>query len=424
MKKISKKMVPICAALLGIQIVLGGCAKNSTDIQTAKVNARQAAETEVKTTVEETTTGEITTAEETSEAVEAAAKENMGEKELETEENEETKSKTEEESETEESTEPKSEPEPDTESGSSATVLFAGDICLEEDGFVLDHYDEVGQNLEACMSPYLLSRMHEADIFMLNHEYTISGRGSKLNKYYTFRANPSRMEILKQMGVDIVSLANNHIYDYGYDAFVDTLALLDENGIRHVGGGMDSEQAEKVEYYEINGIKIGFVAASRAEKNIITPQATDTQSGVFWMYDDTRLKEVVREASSQCDFLIAYLHWGTEDSEYFRQYQHNIAEELVECGVSAIIGGHPHVVQGMEFIGDVPILYSLGDFWFNGEDKYSVMVQLTVYKNRACNVEIIPCRQQNYTIQYLETPEEQEKFFRYLTNLSSGVSFG
>lgn len=97
---------------------------------------------------------------------------------------------------------------------------------------------------------------------------------------------------------------------------------------------------------------------------------------------------------------------------------------MVECGVSAIIGGHPHVVQGMEFIGDVPILYSLGDFWFNGEDKYSVMVQLTVYKNRACNVEIIPCRQQNYTIQYLETPEEQEKFFRYLTNLSSGVSFG
>lgn len=123
MKKISKKMVPICAALLGIQIVLGGCAKNSTDIQTAKVNARQAAETEVKTTVEETTSGEITTAEETS-GCEAAAKENMGEKEPETEENEETKSKTEKESETEESTEPKSEPEPDTESGSSATVLL------------------------------------------------------------------------------------------------------------------------------------------------------------------------------------------------------------------------------------------------------------------------------------------------------------
>ena len=119
MKKISKKMVPICAALLGIQIVLGGCAKNSTDIQTAKVNAGQAAETEVKTTAEETTSGEITAAEETSEAVEAAAKENMGEKEPETEENEETKSKTEKESETEESTEPKSEPEPDTESGSS-----------------------------------------------------------------------------------------------------------------------------------------------------------------------------------------------------------------------------------------------------------------------------------------------------------------
>ncbi len=304
------------------------------------------------------------------------------------------------------------------------SFLFAGDICLEENGFVLDYYDQMGQQLENCMSPYLLERMEKADIFFLNHEYTISSRGSKLDKYYTFRANPSRMGILKEMSVDAVSLANNHIYDYGYDAFEDTMNLLDEAGIRHVGAGMNASEAEEVLYFDVKGIRIGVVAASRAEKNIITPQAKESTPGVFWMYDSTRLNEVVAEADSQCDFLIAYLHWGTEDSKYFEDYQHEIAERLIANGVDAIIGGHPHVVQGMEFIEDVPVLYSLGDFWFNGEDKYSMMVQLNIKKDGSCVVEIIPCRQKNYCITYIEEEEGKKDFFRYLEELSPGVYFG
>ena len=301
--------------------------------------------------------------------------------------------------------------------------LFAGDLCLEEDGFVLDYFDEVGGDLTRCVSPYLLERMAMADIFMMNHEYAISSRGSRLDKYYTFRADPSRISILKQMSVDLVSLANNHVYDYGYDAFADTLNLLDENGIRHVGAGMNASSAEKVEYFDIRGIRIGVVSASRAEKYVITPQATDSQPGVFWMYDDTRLIEVVSEAASQCDFLIAYLHWGTEDSKYYEDYQHDIAQKLVDSGVDAIIGGHPHIVQGMEYVGDVPVFYSLGDFWFNGADKYSMMVQLSIYKNGTSEVEIIPCRQQNYTITYMKDEEEQEEFFDYMRELSPNVIF-
>ncbi len=238
------------------------------------------------------------------------------------------------------------------------SFLFAGDVCLEEDGFVIDYYDEVGGDLTQCVSPYLLERMRSADIFMLNHEYSISNRGSRLDKYYTFRANPSRMSILKEMDVDIVSLANNHVYDYGYDAFEDTLRLLDESGIRRVGAGMNLAEAEQVQYFEVNGIKIGVVSASRAEKYVITPEAKENEPGVFWMYDDTRLKEVCTEANGQCDFLIAYIHWGTEDSCYFEEYQQEIARELVDCGVDAIIGGHPHIVQGMEYIEDVPVLQS------------------------------------------------------------------
>lgn len=304
------------------------------------------------------------------------------------------------------------------------SFLFAGDVCLEEDGFVIDYYDEVGGDLTQCVSPYLLERMRSADIFMLNHEYSISNRGSRLDKYYTFRANPSRMSILKEMDVDIVSLANNHVYDYGYDAFEDTLRLLDESGIRRVGAGMNLAEAEQVQYFEVNGIKIGVVSASRAEKYVITPEAKENEPGVFWMYDDTRLKEVCTEADGQCDFLIAYVHWGTEDSCYFEEYQQEIARELVDCGVDAIIGGHPHIVQGMEYIEDVPVLYSLGDFWFNGSDKYSMMVQLNIYRNGTCKVDIVPCRQKDYGIHYIENPAEQKAFYDYLSELSPGVIFG
>jgi poly-gamma-glutamate synthesis protein (capsule biosynthesis protein) len=303
------------------------------------------------------------------------------------------------------------------------SFLFAGDVCLEEDGFVIDHYDEVGGDLTQCVDTSLLQKMDAADLFMLNHEYSISSRGSRLDKYYTFRADPSRMSILKQMSVDIVSLANNHVYDYGYDAFVDTISLLDEAGIRHVGAGMNQSEAEKVEYFEIKGIRIGIVSASRAEKYVITPQATADTPGVFWMYDDTRLKEVAAEAAAQCDYLIAYLHWGTEDSKYFEQYQHDIAQELVNVGVDAIIGGHPHIVQGMEYIDDVPVLYSLGDFWFNGSDKYSVMVQLDIYKDGSEVVEIIPCRQKDYCIHEITDETEKKEFFDYMSRLSPNVEF-
>lgn len=309
------------------------------------------------------------------------------------------------------------------ESDSCVSFLFAGDICLEEDGFVLDYYDLVGGDLQRCISPSLLERMASADLFMLNHEYCISARGSRLNKYYTFRAKPERMELLKEMSVDIVSLANNHVYDYGYDAFSDTIDLLDQAGICHVGAGRNSDEAEQVVYFDVKGIRIGVVAASRAEKNVITPQATKDRAGVFWMYDDTRLKEVVKDANEQCDFLIAYLHWGTEDSNYFEAYQHEIAEELVALGVDAIIGGHSHRVQGMEFIGEVPVLYSLGDFWFNGEDKYSILVQLNIYKDGSCETEITACRQKDYKVIKITEEQEKEDYFSYLSRLSPNVSF-
>lgn len=306
----------------------------------------------------------------------------------------------------------------------AADLLIAGDICLEEDDFVIDYYDEV-QELDQCISPEILQRTNEADVFLLNHEYCISDRGEPLEgKYYTFRAAPKRMKLIEEMGTDIVSLANNHVYDYGADAFSDTMELLLQSGIPYVGGGSDIEEAKRPVYFVVNGVKVGFVAASRAEKTRYTPQAEEDAPGVLLMYDSQEFAEVVEKASLVCDFLVAYVHWGTEDSDRFEDYQHDQAEELLDRGADIIIGSHPHVLQGIEFIKGKPVVYSMGDFWFNGETKYTGLLDIKVTGEGLSEISFVPCRQTEYTTRYLSEKEEQRELYDYLETLSDGVKIG
>lgn len=309
-------------------------------------------------------------------------------------------------------------------SGTSNEVnmTFAGDICLTEDGFVIDYYDTVA-GLEDCISGDIIEKTNKADIFMLNNEFCFSDRGTALTgKLYTFKANPERINILKELGTDIVSLANNHVYDFGIEGFSDTLKYIDEAGIKRVGAGANSSEAEKVIYYDVNGMKIGIVSASRAEKVRYTPGAKEDSAGIFLMYETERLIEVISIADKQCDFLIAYIHWGTEDSKYFEQYQQEIAKRMIDSGVDAIIGGHPHVLQGIEYIDEVPVIYSLGDFWFNNETKYTAMVNLKLDINGVKGLSVEPCIQSNYKTTLITDEESKKEFFTYLRELSNGCN--
>ncbi len=260
---------------------------------------------------------------------------------------------------------------------------------------------------------------------MLNHEYCISDRGEPLEgKYYTFRADPKRMKLIEELGTDMVSLANNHVYDFGADAFSDTMELLLQSGIPYVGGGHDIEEAKQPVYFVANGVKIGFVAASRAEKTRYTPQAEEDAPGVLLMYESEEFAEVIEKASLACDYLIAYVHWGTEDSNQFEDYQHDQAEVLLDSGADMIIGSHPHVLQGIEFIKGKPVIYSMGDFWFNGETKYTGLLDIKVTGEGLSGISFVPCRQTEYTTRYLAEKEEQRELYDYLEELSVGVKIG
>lgn len=304
---------------------------------------------------------------------------------------------------------------------SEAEITIAGDICFAEDGYVLDKYDTVN-DLSQCISPYLLDQMNQTDIFYLNHEYCVSERGEKLaNKYYTFRAKPERMKLLQEMSTDIVSLANNHVYDYGPVAMLDTLQYLTDVDIPYVGGGANLEDAMEPVYFIVNGMKIGFVAASNAEVNKLTPQATEDSPGILRAYNTALYNQVIQEAADQCDYLIAYMHWGTEDSNYLNELQQEQGREFLNAGADIVVGGHPHVLQGMEYVGGKPIVYSLGDFWFNKETKYTGMLKLSITMDGLKEMSFVPCLQTGFTTQYLSESEDQEELYSFLEKLSINI---
>ena len=147
------------------------------------------------------------------------------------------------------------------------TLCFAGDINFDENWATTQYLNTCENGIKDCISPELINTMQQADIMWINNEFTYSDRGQPLpGKAYTFRANPDRVKNLKLLGVDIVGLANNHVYDYGKEALLDTMDTLDKAEIPYVGAGRNLKEASEPVYMEIQGKTIAFVAASRAEK--------------------------------------------------------------------------------------------------------------------------------------------------------------
>lgn len=303
------------------------------------------------------------------------------------------------------------------------TMTFAGDLCLSEGWYTLNKYDEEGRDLAGCISADLIERLQKSDIFMLNNEFTFSNRGTPLDgKYYTFRANPDRVSILTGLGTDVVSLANNHVYDFGADSFYDTMSILKDNGIPYFGGGKDYNEACRPVFFIVNGMKIGFVGATRAEKIRYTPGASIDSPGVLLTYDNTEYLNVISEVKKNCDYLVAYVHWGTEDSHEVTDYQKTMGHQFIDAGADIVVGGHPHVLQGIEYYNGKPILYSLGDFWFNYETKETGAVEIQITPEGLKSMKFLPCMQDDFTTTLKTDSAESRRIYDFLQKLSFGIT--
>jgi poly-gamma-glutamate synthesis protein (capsule biosynthesis protein) len=250
--------------------------------------------------------------------------------------------------------------------------------------------------------------MNKTDLMVANSEFTISDRGTPMkNKIYTFKALPNRVKIYDEMGIDLITLANNHVFDFGEEAFMDMMDILDEKKLPHIGAGRNKEEAIKPYYFIINGYKIGFVNATRAEKYILTPEAEENSPGVFRCYDPTQFIEKIKETKEKSDYVIALIHWGKEDTHELEQVQIETGKLYIDAGADALIGSHAHVLQGIEFYNEKPIIYNLGDFIFNRETKETGIFNINISNDGNLTYSFIPCMQDNYKTTMLEGTEKQ-----------------
>ena len=305
------------------------------------------------------------------------------------------------------------------------TLCFAGDINFDENWVTTQYLNTCENGIEDCIAPELISTMQQADIMWINNEFTYSDRGNPLDgKAYTFRANPDRVENLKELGVDIVGLANNHVYDYGKDALLDTFTTLEQEGIPYVGAGHNLAEASQPVYMEVEGKTIAFVAASRAEKNRMTPQATETEPGILRCYDTELFDKEIEEADANADIVVALPHWGTEYSTELEQVQVQTAHEYINAGADVIIGAHTHCLQGFEYYEGVPIVYSLGNYWFNEKTLDTMLVTLHCYgDNDEDHMEVLitPALQANCTTTYVADSKDQRALYDRLEDISVNV---
>ena len=302
------------------------------------------------------------------------------------------------------------------------TMAFAGDILFDTNYAIMGTVRGSGDISQGIM-PEVIERMQAADIMMLNNEFAYSNRGTPTEeKQFTFRAKPETAAYLTDMGVDIVSLANNHAYDYGPTALEDTLDTLREQEIPYVGAGRDISEARKPVYYIVGDIKIAFVSATQIERLDMpdTKEATETSPGVFRCWNGEKLLETVREAAANSDFVVAYIHWGTENTAELDWAQLKQAPELVAAGADLVIGDHPHCLQPIGVIQGVPVIYSLGNFWFNSKTLDTGMVEVVIDGTGIVSYQFVPCLQSGCRTTLLDGAEK-ERVLAYMRGISEGV---
>lgn len=307
------------------------------------------------------------------------------------------------------------------------SFVFAGDINFDSHYANMGTYNSIGQGIAGVLNEELISEFNEADIAMINNEFPYSTRGTPTaGKKFTFRADPSMVENLSIMGIDIVSLANNHAYDHGIDALLDTFDTLDEAGIAYVGAGHNIEEAMTPVYFIAGGMKIAVVSATQIERSLPpdTKEATEDAPGVLRTLEPDKFLQVIKTAEENADLTICYVHWGAENTYNVDESQKELASAYVDAGADLIIGDHSHCLQGFEYVKGVPVIYSLGNFWFSSRDLDTGIVRAVLSEKEVKAVQFIPCRQQNCKTRLLQkgTDGDYERVLGVMAELSYDVS--
>lgn len=251
-------------------------------------------------------------------------------------------------------------------------MIFVGDIML---GRGVEN--QIIKNGGDFRFPFLLMKdyLDGADLVFGNLEGPISNRGRNQGSIYSFRFLPEAAEGLKFAGFDILSIANNHIWDWGKDALVDTPEILNNLDIQSVGAGSNYVEANQPAFFNFNNTRIAFLAFTNLyPKSLVAGEDVPGVSD----FDLGSMREAIREASKKVDLVVVSWHWGEEYQDKSNSGQQRIAKEAIEAGADLVIGHHPHVFQEVEKYRDGFIAYSLGNFVFDQNFSEETMKGMTL----------------------------------------------
>ncbi|MEK7140566.1 MAG: CapA family protein, partial [Patescibacteria group bacterium] len=300
-----------------------------------------------------------------------------------------------------------------------ATLSFLGDMMLDR-GVKNSVMKNFGGDYSTLFEH--LEDLKKSDAVFANLEGTASDLGEDLGSLYSFRMDPSVVPALSGAGINVLSVANNHVGDFGREAYADTLSRLRENEILYTGGGENLEEAEEPATMQYYGIKIGFLGF--ADNGPRSMEARADTAG-FLPANTPRFDEIIQNASKQVDYLVVSFHFGEEYQSTHNERQEYLAHRAIDNGAKIVVGHHPHVMQDTEIYSPKDctqsscvgyIAYSLGNFIFdqrfNPEVTQGLWLEVKLAKdgNMAVNKNIIKSNNVFQPDKIIKGKEEKIKF--------------
>lgn len=258
-------------------------------------------------------------------------------------------------------------PEPVTSSASIAAVgdvLLHGSIYRDAQRGETFHFDDMFQ----AVKPYL----EKPDITFANQESMIGGKEIGLSTYPTFNSPFEIGDTLKRVGVDVVSMANNHTLDRGEKAILNAIQHWNKIGMLYVGAYENEEDKAKIRTIEKNGITFSFLAYTYGTNGIPVPK---DKPYLVNLIDKEKIEADIQQAKELSDVVVVSMHFGNEYERMPNETQKELAQFIADAGAHIIFGHHPHVLQPVEFIRskeghDTFVAYSLGNFLAAQEAKH------------------------------------------------------
>lgn len=219
------------------------------------------------------------------------------------------------------------------------------------------------------------------DLTIVNLECAVSDLGTAVPKEFNFRGDPDALPVMHDAGVEVANLGNNHSYDFGPDALLDTVRNVKRAGIAPVGAGATQDDALAPAAFDLQGWRVAVLGFDQVVDPYPEAVATDEKPGTAAGHDTGLMIDAIRAAAGDADIVVVMVHWGVELDTQPRAEQVDLGHRMVEAGADVILGGHAHRLQPMETYHGRPIFYSLGNFvWpdFSREGSTTAVAEVTV----------------------------------------------